>query len=396
MSPTPLAGTVILDTTRFISGPMATQMLGDLGATIIKVEQPGTGDDTRLIAPLDDGISHFFASYNRNKRSVVLDLRTEPGRSAFLRLAAAADAVVENFRPGVADRLGIGYDAVRAVNDDAVYCSISGFGLDGPLSDRIAFDIVAQAMTGVMHLNGRPGDAPLKLGLPVGDLAAAQDAARAILAGLVSRSTTGRGAFLQVSLFDSLLALTSYYAGRLFATGEVPPAVGNDHHSSVPYGVFPTSDGAAVIAAYNDRFWIRLAGALELDDLVDDPRFTTATARHTHRDDCNAAVAARTATMTTDELVALLLRRDVPCAPVLDLRQALTQEHARLRGTVIGHDGAGPRGIAPAIRVDGARSPVHRPPALGEHTESVLREMAGLDDAEIAAVVAAAENGGGR
>lgn len=392
MNAAPMTGVRVLDSTRFISGPMATMMLADLGCTVIKVEHPVTGDETRHIMPTQAGLSHFFASFNRNKRSVGLDLRTNAGRTAFLRLAANCDVVVENFRPGVSDALGIGYSAIQILNPNVVYCAISGFGTTGELRDRIAFNIVVQAMTGVMSLNGERDGTPLKLGLPMADLSAANDAARAVAAAMYRKSVTGNGALVEISLFDSLIALTSYYSARLFATGLVPERIGNDHHSSVPYGVFATRDSNIVIAAYNDKFYQRLVTSLGAPGLADDPRFATALARSANRAECIAAVNGLTRMHTTDELMQVIGAADVPCAPVLDLREALEHPHSRSRGVVVTRDTA--EGelamIASPIRfpLEPPRAP-SPPPRLAEHTEAVLREVAGYSDEELAQLYSA-------
>ena len=254
----PLAGFRVLDLTRFLSGPYCTMVLAELGADVIKVEQPHTGDDSRRLAPKINGESYPFAMPNRSKRSVSLDLKTERGRELFLELAADADLVIENFRPGVANRLGIGYDDVRKVRDDILYCSISGFGQTGPYRDRPGFDIMAQGMVGFLRMTGQPDGRPAKVGIAINDIAAGATAIYSIMAAQMVRQQTGRGQYMDISLVDAGLAWTVWESGAFFGAGEVPQPTGTRHRRSTPYQAYRTSDGYVTIGAANDRLWERL------------------------------------------------------------------------------------------------------------------------------------------
>ena len=280
--PGPLAGLRVLDLTRVLAGPMTTQFLGDLGAEIIKVEPPG-GDDTRSFPPHVGGESHYFVGLNRGKRGVVLDLRTTDGAETLRRLADACDVLVENFRPGVMNRLGLGPAALMARNPRLIWCAISGFGADGPLRDEPSFDIVTQALTGVMSVNGPEGGPPTKLGLPVGDMSGAIFGAVSILAALHERHATGRGRLIDVSLYDGTMSLLAHFAQLPALTGADPAPMGSRHPSVVPYDAFPARDGTVVIACLADRFWPRLCAALESPDLAADPRYATTASRREHR-----------------------------------------------------------------------------------------------------------------
>ena len=387
----PLAGLTIIDLTRFLAGPIVTMVLGDLGADVIKVEESSVGDYTRTNIPMKSGESHYFLSINRNKRSVTIDLKSEPGRQVLLDLAAKGDVLVENFRPGVMDRLGLSYDRIKVANPRLVYCSISGFGQDGPLRDKTAFDIVTQAMSGVMSINGDPAGPPTKLGLPMGDIGGGLMAVIAILSALRERQTTGEGQRIDISLHDSLTYLLGYFSGMYFMTGESAERFGSAHHNIVPYGAFPASDGYVVIAAFTQGFWLKLCRALKAPALADDPRFRVYADRYANRDACDQAVAALTSQYTVHELAALLENGDVPSAPVLGIAEALEHPQLGARDMIleVQHPTLG------LLKVLGSpfkmsnwpgRPAFGSPPLLGEDTESVLREYLGYTSEAIARV----------
>lgn len=377
----PLAGVRILDLSRLLSGPYGTYILGNLGADIIKVERPTGGDDTRTIAPKSNGESHYFLSVNTNKRSIVVDLKQELGRQIVRDLAQQADVVLENFRPGVADRLGLGCEDLRAINDRLIYCSVSAFGQDGPWSERGAFDLVAQALSGVMSVTGPPSGPPARLGLPMGDLSAGIFAAIGILGALVERGRTGKGQHIDVAMLDSSIALLGYLAGWAFMTGESPPRVGNAHHSLVPYGVYEASDGFVTIAVFTEPFWPKLCQALDLPDLAVDERFDVNEKRLVHRAEVDEIIADAVRRRSVDELVARLGANDVPHAPILDIAQALELDQVAARGIVqrVEHENAGPvRVIGPVIRYVGKERMGVRPaPPLGADTDKVLADVLG-------------------
>src|SRR5262245_10057202 len=321
----PLQGVGVLDFTRVLAGPAAALALADLGAEVWKVEPPGTGDDTRLFPPFREEVSHYFLSVNRGKKSIVIDLKTEAGVALARQLAAKCDILIENYRPGVMDRLGLGYEALSAINPRLIYCAISGFGMTGPLRDRPSFDIVLQAMSGALSVNGEAGGAPMKMGLPLGDLIGGINGPIGILAALYERSVTGRGRLIDVSLLDGMLGMLGYLAQMTFFTGRDPEPQGSEHAILVPYGRFPAKDGSIIIACLTSGFWQRLCHALARPEWLADPRFETIEGRRKHRELLNTEIASFTRSQTVRELIELFTLHEVPHAPVLGVQAALAQ-----------------------------------------------------------------------
>src|ERR1700732_4166798 len=258
----PLQGIRVIDLTRVLAGPFATQSLGDLGAEVLKIEPPGGGDETRRFPPFTEGESHYFLGINRNKKSLVVDLQQEAGKEILRRLVVQSDILVENYRPGVMAGLGLGWPALAEINPRLIYCAISGFGLTGPLRDKPSFDIVTQALSGALSINGERGHMPVKLGIPLGDMAGGIFGPMAILAALHERSQTGHGRLIDISLHDGLIGMLGYFAQLSFITGEDPGPMGSSHPNIVPYGSFPASDGSSIMRALRGGFWGRLGGAL--------------------------------------------------------------------------------------------------------------------------------------
>jgi crotonobetainyl-CoA:carnitine CoA-transferase CaiB-like acyl-CoA transferase len=386
----PLEGIRVIDLTRVLAGPFATQSLGDLGAEILKIEPPGGGDETRRFPPFIAGESHYFLGINRNKKSLVIDLQQAAGADILRRLVARADILVENYRPGVMDRLGLGYEALAALNPRLIYCAISGFGLNGPLSDKPSFDIVTQALTGALSINGERGHMPVKLGIPLGDMVGGIFGPIAILAALHERTLTGRGRLIDISLYDGLIGMLGYFAQLAFITGEDPPPMGSSHANIVPYGSFPASDGSIIIAVLSESFWGKLCDALERPDLAQDPRFSTPTDRRDRRDEVDSIIAEVTRSRTVAEWQERLTAFDVPHAPVLGVNAALAHPHAVAREMVVeaDHPTAGRLRLAGRpIKFPGApQRPSTAPPTLGQHTVQVLRDELGCSDAQIAAL----------
>src|ERR1700720_2941941 len=386
----PLAGIRVIDLTRVLAGPFATQNLGDLGAEILKIEPPGGGDETRHFPPFIDGESHYFLGINRNKKSLVVDLQQEAGKEILRRLVARADILVENYRPGVMDRLGLGYAALAEINPRLIYCAISGFGLSGPLRDKPSFDIVTQALSGALSINGERNHLPVKLGIPLGDMVGGVFGPMAILAALHERSRTGRGRLIDISLYDGLIGMLGYFAQLAFITGEDPPPMGSSHPNIVPYGSFPAADGSIIIAVLSERFWGRLCEALERPDLTNDPRFLTPTLRRDNRDELDRLISEVTATRTVTEWEKRLAAADVPHAPVLGVTAALAHPHATAREMVVEAEHAAigaMRTVGRPVKFPGSpQRPVTAPPMFGQHTAQVLRDELGYSDAEIAAL----------
>ncbi|MBW8784530.1 MAG: CoA transferase [Novosphingobium sp.] len=382
--PGPLGGVRVLDFTRVLAGPAASLALADLGAEVIKVEPPGTGDETRTFPPMRDGESHYYLSVNRGKKSIVLDLKSEAGVQLAKDLAAKCDIVVENYRPGVMERLGLGYETLAAINPRLIYCAISGYGQTGPLKDNPSFDIVLQAMSGALAMNGELGGLPTKLGIPVGDLVGGINGPIGILAALYERERTGRGRLIDVSLMDGLLGMLGYIAQLAFFTGRDPERLGSQHPNLVPYGIFPArDDGSIVIACLTPGFWGRICQSIGRPELTADPRYDTLEKRRDARGEVNEILSAFTRQHAVDELVAIFTAHQVPHAPILGVIEALSQPQAAAREMVVEveHPTLGPIPIVNrSIKFpEQPQPPPASPPVLGQHTAAILSELLGLD-----------------
>ncbi len=386
----PLEGIRVLDLTRVLAGPAASLALADLGAEVIKIEPPGTGDETRTFPPFRDGESHYYLSINRGKKSIVVDLKSDAGAALVRDLAAKCDVLIENYRPGVMDRLGLGYEALAAINPRLIYCSVSGFGMTGPLRDRPSFDIVLQALSGALSVNGEPGGTPTKLGIPLGDLVGGINGPIGILAALHERNTTGRGRLIDVSLLDGMLGLLGYLAQLAFFTGEDPKPQGSQHPNLVPYGQFPAQDGAIIIACLTNSFWGRICRALGIPQLTDDPRFDSLEKRRSNRSTVNEIISGITEQRSVGDLVELFTEHEVPHAPILGISEALAQPQAVTREMVVEveHQSLGKVPIVNrSIKFPGDRQPPPTaPPVLGQHTEEILKDILELTPEEIEAL----------
>jgi crotonobetainyl-CoA:carnitine CoA-transferase CaiB-like acyl-CoA transferase len=385
----PLDGTLVLDFTRVLSGPYCTMQLADLGARVIKIEQPGLGDDTRRWGPpFVGGESAYFLSINRNKESVTLDLKHPEARRVLGPLIDRADVVVENFRPGTIERLGFGHERLLARNPRLVYCSISGFGQTGPRASEPGYDAVMQAEAGLMSITGPEDGPPYRLGVAIADMATGLYAAQGILAALIARARTGTGQFIDIAMFDSVAAMLTYQAGIFFCDGTVPRRLGNRHPSISPYDAFRAADGEFVLAVGNDEQFRRLCVVMGQPALADDPRFKTNEARVEHVGSLKEILDRFFAPMTRDELVRTLTAAGVPSGSVRSVAEVLEDPQVAARGMVVplAHATAGDIAVlGTPLKFSATAADVRTPPPfLGQHTDAILANDVGLSEEEVA------------
>ena len=384
----PLAGVRVLDLTRVLAGPFCSMILADMGADVIKLEEPGKGDDTRSWPSFINGESTYFMSVNRGKRSITLNLKAAAGQDLLRKLVRKSDVLLENFRPGTMDRLGFGYRALSKLNPKLVYCSISGFGESGPEAARAGYDLIVQAESGLMDITGFSDGPPVKVGTSIADLVAGMSAAHGVTLALLARTRTKRGQKVEIGMLDAMAALLTYQAGIYFGTGQRPTRKGNAHPSIVPYEVFKAADAYLTLGVANDSLWERCCAALERPDLTKDPRFDTVRKRVEQRETLvpllNDIMGARSA----DEWLKRFEAAGVPAGRIKTVPEVCESEHLKARGMVtrLKHPKAG------EIRVMGVPIKLHgtpgaattAPPLLGQHTDEVLRRVLGLDRKAIA------------
>jgi crotonobetainyl-CoA:carnitine CoA-transferase CaiB-like acyl-CoA transferase len=387
----PLAGLKVIDLTHVMAGPTCTLMLADMGADVIKIEKTPQGDDTRATVPPKVGDeAAAFLMMNRNKRGVVIDLKTAGGARVLRRLLRTADILVENFAPGVMQRLGFAYEDLRADNPGLIYCSLSGFGRTGPYKHRRGFDLVAQAMSGIMSFTGeRPDGPPVKCGAPLSDITAGILAAMGILAAYIHRLRTGEGQCVDTSLFEAALIQTYWQSAIALATGVAPRAMGSAHPLNAPYQAFEASDGWIVVGGANQKNWLRTLEALDAIKLASDPRFVSGADRMAHLHELEAELAPRFRAKPAAHWLCVLEQKGVPCGPVYDMLQALADPQTRARNMVVEveHTTLG-RVQTVGLPVKFSQTPGRvrtGAPIYGEHTRTVLAEH-GFDEDEIAAL----------
>ena len=377
----PLEGIRVLDVSQVMAGPFCCMLLGDMGADVIKVEPPEVGDSSRrsMGFRLKGDDSPGFLALNRNKRSIVLDLKTEADRETFYELVRTADVVVENGRPGVADRLGIGYETLKTVNPRLIYASISGFGPTGPWAKRPGYDLIAQAMSGIMSTVGLPDGEPVKNATPVGDLGAALFCTYGILSAIIARQTTGEGQFISASLFEATLGLSIWETAEYWGTGKTPKKLGSANRMSAPYQAVPASDGDFVFAAANQKLWLALIKVLGVEHLNDDPRFETNSVRVANARPLIELLKPIFATRTVDEWVVALDAAGVPAAPINDYETTLAAEHTAARAMVqeIEHPVEGKfKALGFPVKLSKTTQAVrYPPPLLDEHGPEIRREL---------------------
>jgi crotonobetainyl-CoA:carnitine CoA-transferase CaiB-like acyl-CoA transferase len=389
----PLQGLRVLDLTRVLAGPTATQMLGDLGADIVKIERPGAGDDTRAFAPPywpGTNESAYFLGVNRNKRSVTLDIAKPEGQAVVHRLLEHCDILVENFKVGALAKYGLGYEQLREKHPRLIYCSITGFGQTGPYAPRPGYDALIQAMGGVMSLTGEPGGAPQKVGIPVADLFAGLYGCIGVLAAVNHRHLTGEGQHVDIGMLDTHVAWLANQGMNYLATGENPPRLGNQHPNISPYQEFPTEDGYIVLAVGNDPTFARFCRAFGCEHLLSDERFKTNANRVANRDLVTETLTPVMRSRTTAAWVEALEREKIGGAPINTLKDVFADPHVVARGMVVPMQhasGAEVKVIANPVKLS-ATPPELRtpPPVLGEHSDEVLTGLLGMSAAEVAAL----------
>ncbi len=375
-------GIRVLDLTRVLAGPYCSLILSDLGAEVIKIEPPDEPDPTRNMGPRWKGMSAYFISINRNKKGMTLNLKNEKGRMIFYELVKKSDVVLDNFRPDVPKKLGIDYETLSKINPKIISCSISAFGVDGPRAHQPAFDLSIQAISGAMSITGYEGFPPVRMGIPLGDIAGGLFGAIAISSALYLREKTGRGTKIDLSLLDSNISLLTYVAEYYFVDGKIPGRVGSSHQTIVPYQAFKTKDSYIVVAILTEKFWERFANAIGLPELIDDEKFSTNENRLKNKSELLSILEKKFEERTTEEWLSILETAEIPCAPVYNIAQALNDEQIKARNMV--QEIGGLNVLGNPIRMDGVNSEKFSfPPLHGEHTEEILKALLGMNDEEI-------------
>ena len=389
MNNSALGDITVLDLTRVLAGPYCTMMLADFGANVIKIEIPGKGDDTRAFAPFKNGESLYYANVNRNKKGITLNLKSEEGKKIFFDMVKKADVVVENYRPGVMDKLGLGYDVLKKVNDKIIYAAVSGFGCYGPYSQRPGYDIIAQAMGGLMSITGEPGGQPLRVGNAMGDVLGGLNLTIGVLTALHARTLTGKGQRVDVALVDAVVASLETGLQRYMASGKQPELMGNRYASAYPYDSFEAKDGRFVIGCANDKLFTALCTkVLGREDLITNPKFDTNLKRCDNYAELKPEIEKWTREHSVDECVELILDAGVPAAPINDLERVTKDEHiADVREMLvpINHPVIGEMKVnGNPVKLLDTVADISRPaPTLGEDNEAVYGELLGFTKEEL-------------
>ncbi len=384
----PLAGVRVLDLTRVLAGPFCSMLLGDMGAEVIKIEEPGKGDDTRSWPPFAGGEATYFMAVNSNKRSVTLNLKAPAGQAILRTLVRKSDVLLENFRPGTMDKLGLGYTALRKLNPKLVYCSISGFGESGPEAHRAGYDLIVQAESGIMDLTGFADGPPVKVGNSIADLVAGMSAAHGVTLALLARVKTRRGQKVEIAMLDVMASLLTYQAGIYFGTGQRPARRGNAHPSVVPYEVFRAADAYLTLGVANSALWAKCCAALERPELARDARYDTEAKRVQHRETLTPLLNEILGARTVEEWMKRFEAAGVPAGRIKSVAEVCQSEHLKARGMIV----TLPHPKAKQVTVMGVPIRLHTtpgrvasaPPLLGQHSERVLRSLVGLRRVEIA------------
>jgi len=383
----PLSGVRVLDLTRVLAGPFCSMILGDMGAEVIKIEEPGKGDDTRSWPPFLGGEATYFLAVNRNKQSLTLNLKAPEGRELLKRLVKKSDVVLENFRTGTMERLGLGYATLKKLNPKLVYCAISGFGESGPEAARAGYDLIVQAESGLMDITGFEDGPPVKVGTSIADLVAGMSAAHGITLALLARTRTKKGQKVEISMLDAMAALLTYQAGIYFGTGAKPSRRGNKHPSIVPYEVFKAADAYLTLGVANTSLWERCCAALERPDLMKDPRFAREADRVTNRETLVPLLNDVLGRRTADDWLKRFEAVGVPAGRIRTVAEVCESAHLKARGMIV----TLPHPKAGNLRVLGVPVRLHAtpgkastaPPLLGQHTERVLRTVLGVGKADV-------------
>ncbi|MGO1368145.1 CaiB/BaiF CoA transferase family protein [Senegalia sp. (in: firmicutes)] len=380
----------VLDLTRVLAGPYATMILGDMGAEIIKIERPGVGDDSRAFGPYENGESAYFMSLNRNKKSITMNLKKDETKKMFLEMVKQVDIVVENYRPGTMEKLGLGYEKLKEVNPKLIYAAASGFGHTGPYSTRPAYDAIVQAMGGIMSITGEKGGKPVRVGPSIGDITAGLFTSIGILAALNYRNETGKGQKVDVAMLDGQVAILENAIARYFVNGESPKPAGNVHNSIFPFEPFDTKDGEIMVAAGNDALWAKLCNELELSELIEDARFKTNPLRGENYDEMRPLLAEKFKLKTTQQWYETLTKAGIPNGPINDIEDVVNDPQVLEREMIVevNHKKAGKTKVPGVpIKMSETQGEIKTPaPLLGEHNEEVLKEYLNLSKEEVEAL----------